>query len=46
MNYKLAIIVLGALLFVIAMIPYAYTPRCTTPECHPEPPYFGERSSR
>lgn len=46
MNYKLAIIVLGVLLFVIAMIPYAYTPRCASVDCKPEPPYFGERGSR
>lgn len=46
MNYKLAIIALGVLLFVIAMIPYAYSPRCATPECTPQAPYFGERGSR
>lgn len=46
MNYKLAIIALGVVLFVIAMIPYAYKPRCSTPDCSPEAPYFGERSGR
>jgi hypothetical protein len=46
MNYRLAIIILGVALFVVAMIPYAYKPRCENPECTPEPPYFGERSSR
>lgn len=39
MNYKMAIVVLGGLLFVAATIPYAYAPRCTTGECTPERPY-------
>jgi len=39
MNYKVAIIIMGGLLFVAAMIPYAYAPRCTTAECTPEHPY-------
>ena len=46
MNYRLAIIVLGVVIFVVAMIPYAYKPRCATPDCTPEAPYFGERGSR
>ena len=46
MNYRLAIIVLGVVIFVVAMIPYAYKPRCSTPDCTPEAPYFGERGSR
>jgi hypothetical protein len=32
--------------FIAAMIPYAYKPRCSTPDCTPEAPYFGERGSR
>jgi hypothetical protein len=39
MNYKMAIIIMGGLLLVAAMIPYAYQPRCTTAECTPERPY-------
>ncbi len=39
MNYRFAIIILGAALFVAAMIPYAYKPRCTTAACTPERPY-------
>lgn len=39
MNYKIAIIVLGVALFVGAMIPYAYKPRCAPPECTPTAPY-------
>lgn len=39
MNYKMAIIVMGGLLLVGAMIPYAYQPRCATAECTPEHPY-------
>lgn len=39
MNYRMAIIVLGGLLLVAAMIPYAYKPRCANPECTPERPY-------
>lgn len=46
MNYKIAIIVLGAALFVVAMIPYAYKPRCTAGDCPMEAPYIGERGSR
>ena len=46
MNYRLAIILLGAAIFIAAMIPYAYKPRCSTPDCTPEAPYFGERGSR
>ena len=46
MNYRLAIIVLGVAIFIAAMIPYAYKPRCSTPDCTPEAPYFGERGSR
>jgi hypothetical protein len=46
MNYKIAIIILGVALFVAAMIPYAYKPRCSTPDCPPEAPYFGERGNR
>lgn len=46
MNYRFAIIVLGVAMFIAAMIPYAYKPRCSTPDCPPEPPYFGERGSR
>jgi hypothetical protein len=33
-------------IFIAAMIPYAYKPRCSTPDCTPEAPYFGERGSR
>ena len=39
MNYKMAIIIMGGLLLVGAMIPYAYKPRCTTADCTPERPY-------
>lgn len=40
MNYRMAIIVLGVLIFVAAMIPYAYKPRCSSPaECPTEAPY-------
>ena len=39
MNYKMAIIIMGGLLLVAAMIPYAYKPRCATAECMPERPY-------
>lgn len=40
MNYKMAIIVLGVVLFVAAMIPYAYAPRCSSPaECPTTAPY-------
>jgi hypothetical protein len=39
MNYKLAIVIMGGLLFVAAMIPYAYAPRCTAADCTPERPY-------
>ena len=39
MNYKFAVIVLGVVLFVVAMIPYAYKPRCSTPDCTPTAPY-------
>ncbi len=46
MNYKIAIIVLGVALFIVAMIPYAYKPRCAGGDCPVEPPYFGERGSR
>ncbi len=46
MNWKLIIVALGVALFVAAMIPYAYAPRCATPDCTPEAPYFGERGSR
>jgi hypothetical protein len=46
MNYKLAIIVLGVVMFIVAMIPYAYKPRCLSPDCPPEAPYFGERGNR
>jgi hypothetical protein len=46
MNYKIAIIVLGVALFVVAMIPYAYKPRCTNTDCPMEAPYIGERGSR
>jgi hypothetical protein len=46
MNYRLAVIVLGVLLFVIAMIPYAYKPRCADADCPLEAPYIGERGSR
>jgi hypothetical protein len=46
MNYRLAIIVLGVAIFIAAMIPYAYKPRCSTPDCTPEAPYFGERGGR
>jgi hypothetical protein len=46
MNYSLAIVMLGIAILVAAMIPYAYAPRCSTVDCTPEPPYFGERSSR
>lgn len=46
MNYRLAIIVVGVALFVVAMIPYAYKPRCSNADCPADPPYFGERGSR
>ncbi|MGE5387972.1 MAG: hypothetical protein ACM3NE_03700 [Hyphomicrobiales bacterium] len=46
MNYKIAIIVIGAALFVLAMIPYAYKPRCASVDCPMEAPYIGERGSR
>ncbi len=39
MNYKMTIIIMGGLLFVAAMIPYAYAPRCTTAACTHERPY-------
>jgi hypothetical protein len=39
MNYRFVIIILGVLMFVAAMIPYAYTPRCTDADCHPTRPY-------
>ncbi len=39
MKYKMAIIIMGGLLLVGAMIPYAYKPRCTTADCTPERPY-------
>jgi hypothetical protein len=39
MNYRLAIIVVGAAIMVAAMIPYAYKPRCTDVACRPERPY-------
>ncbi len=39
MNYKIGIIVLGVGLFIAAMIPYAYEPRCATAECTPTRPY-------
>jgi hypothetical protein len=46
MNYKIAIIAMGVGIFVATMVPYAYKPRCSTPDCTPETPYFGERGSR
>ncbi len=46
MSYRLAIILVGVALFVAAMIPYAYAPRCSTADCTPQAPYFGERESR
>ncbi len=39
MNYKLAVIILGVVLFIAAMVPYAYAPRCANPECTPTAPY-------
>ena len=40
MNYRMAIIVVGVLLFIAAMIPYAYKPRCGSPaECPTTAPY-------
>lgn len=39
MNYRFAIIILGVLLFIGAMIPYAYAPRCADASCRPERPY-------
>ncbi len=39
MNYKMAIVIMGGLLFVAAMIPYAYKSRCATAACAPERPY-------
>jgi hypothetical protein len=39
MNYKIAIILLGIALIVGAMIPYAYKPRCSTPDCTPTASY-------
>ena len=39
MNYRLAIIIIGVLMFVVAMIPYTYEPRCTDADCHPTRPY-------
>jgi hypothetical protein len=39
MNYTLAIIILGAMLFVAAMIPYAYAPRCPNAGCETTSPY-------
>ena len=39
MNYRLAIIILGVVMFIAAMIPYAYETRCTTADCHPTRPY-------
>lgn len=40
-DYKVAIIILGVAMFVGAMIPYAYKPRCIPGEadCRPERPY-------
>lgn len=46
MNYRLAIVALGVGLFVAAMIPYAYKPRCANLDCPLEAPYIGERGSR
>ena len=39
MNYRLTIIILGVLMFVGAMIPYAYETRRTDPDYHPTRPY-------
>lgn len=39
MNYKLIIILLGGLMMVGAMIPYAYKVRCQSADCVPERPY-------
>ncbi len=39
MNWKLVIVILGGVMFVAAMIPYAYKPRCANPECTPVAPY-------
>lgn len=39
MNYRLAIIILGIVLFAAAMIPYAYQLRCAPPDCRPTAPY-------
>ncbi|WP_424363429.1 hypothetical protein [Methylocystis parvus] len=40
-DYKVAIIILGVAMFVGAMIPYAYQPRCQPGEadCRLERPY-------
>jgi hypothetical protein len=40
MNYKLAVIIVGVVLFIVAMIPYAYKTRCSSPaECPTTAPY-------
>jgi hypothetical protein len=40
MNYRLIIIGLGLLIFLAAMIPYAYKTRCSSPsECPTTAPY-------
>jgi len=40
MNYKLIVVVLGVIMFVCAMIPYAYKTRCSSPsECPTTAPY-------
>ena len=39
MNYRIALMILGLLLFAAAMIPYAYELRCATEDCHPARPY-------
>ena len=38
MNYRLAIIIIGVLMFVAAMIPYAYETRRTDADYHPTRP--------
>ena len=40
MSYRTGIIVVGVLLFIAAMIPYAYKTRCSSPsECPTTAPY-------
>jgi hypothetical protein len=46
MNSRIALIVIGAAVSGLALIPYAYKPRCASVDCPMEAPYIGERGSR